>query len=269
MADEDTAPPAERLKIADYFITNAPAGEVDEVVKDVKVLVNKNGEVLTTELLTGILAKYNVNCMESAFNPETKDPVVVCAAGKVSENTFVDPSTGTVLEFDHITRKFTATDQKQTLPEAVEGYRAAIARAVRDYVSSNFTDGKCVSSTFGSEDGHVTVCLTGKNVHLGNFYSGSWRAVYKLDVSEEGKKAVECFVRIGSHYFEDGNVQLHSDKKGSFPATVGDAKATAAAVVKIISEFEQSYQNSLEEMYSTSLYRDYSTFLAFMQIFSL
>ncbi len=86
-----------------------------------------------------------------------------------------------------------ATDQKQTLPEAVEGYRAAIARAVRDYVSANFTDGKCVSSTFGSEDGHVTVCLTGKNVHLGNFYSGSWRAVYKLDVSEEGKKAVECF----------------------------------------------------------------------------
>lgn len=248
--EEASAPPAERLQIADFFIMNSPAGEVDEVVKDVKVLVNAEENVLTDEKVSEILAAYNVERMETGKAPDTNEPVIVCSAGKVSATTFVDPSTGKIHEYDHLTRKFTGTtDQVQTLPENVESYRAAIARAARDYITANYTEGKCVNTTYGSEDGKIICCLSAKNVHLGNFWSGSWRSVYQLSVASEGKTSLECSVNLGSHYFEDGNVQLHSEKKASVDIVVGDAKATGQAVAKAIGEFETNFQNSLEELY--------------------
>ena len=59
----------------------------------------------------------------------------------------------------------------------------------------------------------ITVCLSAKNVHLGNFWTGSWRSVFEVSVAEEGKATLSCRLNIGSHYFEDGNVQLNTEKK--------------------------------------------------------
>jgi capping protein alpha len=248
--EEEAAPPAERLQIADFFIMNSPAGEVDEVVKDVKVLVNSDSDVLTDAKTAEILSNYNVERMEFAKAPDTDEPVIVCGAGKVTRDTFVDPSTGKIHEFDHVTRKFTGTtDEVQTLPENIEAYRSAIARAARDYIAANYTEGKCFNTTYGSDDGKIICCLSAKNVHLGNYWSGSWRSVYQLNVASEGKATLECSVNLGSHYFEDGNVQLHCEKKKSVDIVIGDAKATAAAVAKAIGEYEANFQNSLEELY--------------------
>jgi capping protein alpha len=229
--EEEAAPPAERLQIAEYFIMNSPAGEVDLVIKDAKVLVNATDNVLTDEKTTQILSTYNVERMEWAKSPDTQENVIVSTAGKLSRNSFVDPSTNNVHEFNHLTRKFSpASGKNPPLSAPIEEHRAAIARAARDYIAANFTEGKCVNTTYGSEDGTITCCLSAKNVHLGNFWTGSWRSVYTLNVSSEGKTQMSCSVNIGSHYFEDGNVQMHSDKKSSVTIDVGDKNNTANAV---------------------------------------
>jgi capping protein alpha len=229
---------------------NAPVGEVDDVVKDVKVLVNKDSEVLTAEKTSEILAAYNTARMTWDTAPDSQEPLIVSAHGQVDSTSFVNPGTGNVIQFDHDTRKFTTlTDQKQTLSENVEGYRSEIARAVRDYLRSSYTDGKAVSTTYGNDDGTITACISCKNVHLGNFWTGSLRSTYSLNVSSEGDVKMNGSVKLESHYFEDGNVQLHSDNKSDFAITVGDAKSTARAIASAISEFETSFQNSLEEIY--------------------
>jgi capping protein alpha len=246
---EEAAGPEEALRIADFFISNAPAGEVDLVVADVKVLTNRESEVLDAAKTEEFLGKYNVNRMEWATAPDSQEPVIVASAGQVASNQFVNPGTGNVLEFNHTTRTFSMGDSKQSLPENIEAYRSAIARSVREYVQANFTDGKCVTTTFGSDAGIITVCLSAKNVNLGNFWTGAWRSTYTLDVSSEGSANLECSVRVDSHYFEDGNVQLVSDKKSSVAIDVKDAKSTAHRVATAVGEFETNFQNALEEMY--------------------
>ena len=86
---------------------STPVGEIDEVVKDVKLLVNKDEEILTDEKVGELLVQYNLEKMVSAKAPDTQEPVLVSAAGRVSDTSFVDPSTGNVHEFNHITRAFT------------------------------------------------------------------------------------------------------------------------------------------------------------------
>lgn len=58
------------------------------------------------------------------------------------------------------------------------------------------------------------------------------------------------FVKIGVHYFEDGNVQLHTsvEQNGKITAS-GSNEAIALDIRKQIETFETSYQNQLEEMY--------------------
>lgn len=56
-------------------------------------------------------------------------------------------------------------------------------------------------------------------------------------------------VKINVHYFEDGNVQLHSDIKKKVKVDVGSEEDTAKAVASAISKIEDEYQTELEEMY--------------------
>lgn len=248
--EEEVATPEEALQICDFFIMSSPIGEVDEVVTDLKTLVNKNEEVLTDAALAEILQSYNTQMMETGKSPDTDEPLIVCAQGKVSANTFVDPSTGNVHTYDHAQRKFTSTtDEKSDVPAEIGAYRSAIARAARDYLTENYTRGKAASTTYANADGTVTVAIAAKNIHLGNFWTGSIRATYTLNVSSQGDAKIAASIKISSHYFENANVQLDANKEAELDVEVGDAKATANSVKSAINLFESAYQSSLEEMY--------------------
>ena len=73
-----------------------------------KGLVNKTGDILTDEKVAGLLSEYNVERMVSAKAPDTQEPLLVTTHGRVSQTSFLDPSTGKIHEFDHITREFTS-----------------------------------------------------------------------------------------------------------------------------------------------------------------
>jgi capping protein alpha len=57
------------------------------------------------------------------------------------------------------------------------------------------------------------------------------------------------FCKIGVHYFEDGNVQLHTNVEHAGKVTTSSPEATAKEVRTAIETFETTYQNHLEEMY--------------------
>jgi capping protein alpha len=56
-------------------------------------------------------------------------------------------------------------------------------------------------------------------------------------------------VKANVHYFEDGNVQLHTSIDHSENIKIDNSDATAKRVVESISKFETEFQNNLEEMY--------------------
>jgi len=238
----------QKLNIAQYFIASSPTGEVDDVVKDVKKLVSDD-ETLTPAALSKILKDYNVEQMVAAKDPDG-NPVLITAHGQIADDLYLDPSTGRVLRFDHLKRKFTEiTDKKQVLDEAVNKHRTAIAKEISAYLDEQYKTGRAVSAVYGADNGAITVCISAANVNLGNFWTGGWRAVYQLNVSSTGSTDLSADVKVNVHYFEDGNVQLHTKFNTKTPVTIADEKKTAPEVAKTIKRLETEFQANLEEMY--------------------
>jgi capping protein alpha len=213
---------------------------------DVKKLV-ADDSVLTEEALLNILRDYNTEQMTSAPLPGGAGNLLVSKYGQVSSNEYLDPSTGKVWTFNHLTRTFgEETDKKQVLGEDIEARRSAVAKALGEYISDLYKANKATLAVYGADNGTLTVCLSAKNVNLSNFWTGSWRSVYTVSASGDVKGTVKCVV----HYFEDGNVQLHTNVEHAGKVNVGGSPdATAQELRKLVEGFETGFQNHLEEMY--------------------
>jgi len=240
---------ASKLNIATYFIMSSPPGEVDDVVTDVVKLVD-DAAAVGDDTINAILRDYNTEQLVWGPDVDEKTPIMVSAHGAVAGDEYVDPNTGRVLKFDHRRRKFTeATDKKQTLPSSVAGYRAAVQKSVDHYVATSFKAGKAVGAVYGADTGALTICVSAKNVNLSNFWSGSWRSVYHLAVNKKGAAELKGNVKVQVHYFEDGNVQLHTNFDRVQPITIGSEDDTAKEVGKALQRIESDFQSNLEEMY--------------------
>jgi len=245
MGDEEQK--AAKRNIAAYYIQNSPAGEVDEVIADVKKIVDE--DVLPEGALIGILREYNENNLITGPDPDGV-PCMVSPHGRVGEDLYLDPASGRVMRFDHRRRRFTeVSEQKQVLSERINAYRVSIEREVKAYVDSSYKASKCVFAVYGADSGVITVCLSAANVHLGNFWTGSWRGVYQINVSSQTTVELKTDIKINVHYFEDGNVQLHTKFPARNSVQVSDEKKTAAAVGKVMRQLETEFQANLEQMY--------------------
>jgi len=238
-----------KLNIATYFIMSSPPGEVDDVITDVIKLVSDPAAV-GDDTINAILRDYNAEQLVWGPDVDEKTPIMVSAHGAVAADEYVDANTGRVLKFDQRRRKFTeATDKKQTLPGPVAAYRAAVQKGVDGYIASSFKSGKCVASVYGADTGVLTICVSAKNVNLGNFWSGSWRSVYHLNVGRRGAQELKGNIKVQVHYFEDGNVQLHTNYDRVATVTVGSEDDTGKEVGKALNKIESDFQSNLEEMY--------------------
>jgi len=249
MADGDELNAEAKLNIANYFIMNSPPGEVHDVVTDVTKLLN-DPRTLTDEAINKIMKDYNNEQFLIANDPDGV-PLMVTGYGQVDADSYLDPNTGRVLKFDHRKQKFTEfTDKKQILDDGIAKYRAASAKAIDTYLEQNFKQGKCVGAVYGSDNGKLTICISARNINLVNFWTGGWRSNYSVVVGSTGENEIKGSIKINVHYFEDGNVQLHTslDKAAKINVT-GDADATANEIVKAIGKIESDFQAQLEEMY--------------------
>jgi len=241
----------QKLNIATYFLMSSPTGEVDDVVTDVMKLADR--AIVSESALEKVLKDYNCENMVWAADPEdSKAPsILVSAYGQVSANSYLDANSGRVLTFDHRKRKFTGvSDKKQVLGGDVASYRDAISKSVSEYQGKQYKSGKVVSAVYGADSGQVTICISAKNVNLANFWSGGWRGVYTINVGKKGSPSeLKANVKVQVHYFEDGNVQLHTNIDKTASINVGSEEETAKDIAKALGKIETDFQANLEEMY--------------------
>lgn len=241
----------QKLNIATYFLMSSPTGEVDDVVTDVLKLADR--AIVSESAFEKVLKDYNCENMVWAADPEdSKAPsILVSAYGQVSANSYLDANSGRVLTFDHRKRKFTGvSDKKQVLGGDVASYRDAISKSVSEYQGKQYKSGKVVSAVYGADSGQVTICISAKNVNLANFWSGGWRGVYTINVGKKGSPSeLKANVKVQVHYFEDGNVQLHTNIDKTASINVGSEEETAKEIAKALGKIETDFQANLEEMY--------------------
>lgn len=237
---DEEIPDEDKVAIVSDFIVNSPPGEFNEVFSDVRVLLNN--DTLLKEGAAGAYAEYN----ETQFTPAplegSEESVLVTKHGKLDEGRYLDPRTKQSFAFDHL-RKETSDPQAADVDD-VDGYRSSFEKAVTEYTKDHYEKGACAVYGSGST---VTACIEHHKFQPHNFWNGRWRSEWTFDKSSGEVTGV---LRVTVHYYEDGNVQLVSEKKISEKVSVSDDTATAKAVVKIMEKTESEYQTAISSNYT-------------------
>jgi len=252
MAEEAT--PEAKLNIATYFIMNSPTGEVIDVLSDVNKLLN-DPATFNEAAVKKILRGYNIDQLVSATDPDG-NPVLVSAFNEVDSEHYYEPNTGRILKYDHKKQKFTeASEKKVSQTQEITKLRSATQKQLNTYLDNNYKNGKVVGAVFigdaGSKDaGKMHLCISAKNVNLANFWTGGWRSVMSVAVGNPGQTELKANIKVNVHYFEDGNVQLHTTLEKTANVNISaDVEATASEITKAANKIETEFQAQLEEMY--------------------
>jgi capping protein alpha len=237
----------EKVKIATHFLMSSPPAEIREVEKDVRRIVPSN--VFTDDMIVNTYRKYNLANFVVAKTPDGSN-MLVCSAGEVDNTHYTDPRAKKVYGFDHREQKWLAEDGSYEAGSA-EDARDAVQAAVDKYVSSyyrNDKDAKSCAAVYSTSDGKLEIRICGVASDLRNYWSGTWRSSYTVDL---GSNEISGSSKLLAHYFEDGNVQMKTSQnfKGTFTASEGDALGTA--LTDMIKKFESDLHNELGEMYTT------------------
>ncbi len=97
---------------------------------------------LLSVIYVGVCVCFVVVCSGGAGN------LLVTKYGQVGPGQYLDPSTGKVWTFNHLTRQFgEETDKKQILSEEIEARRAAVQKALESYISDLYTVSLPITAT--------------------------------------------------------------------------------------------------------------------------
>ncbi|KAK9215594.1 hypothetical protein WN944_007599 [Citrus x changshan-huyou] len=217
MAEEVELSPKQKKEIAKWFLLNSPAGEIQYVAKDLRLVLNDN-EVYD-EAVSESFPIYNKSHMICLQMPAGAGDVLVTSFGELGENEYLDPRTAQVAIVDHVKQVCTevrpATDEE--LPSAyVEEFRSALDVEILKYAGEAYPKGVCsVYCTKGKEvegpgfNFELVVVISACRLSPQNFCNGSWRSVWTIEFQDEAQVLeVKGKLQVGAHYFEEGNVQL-------------------------------------------------------------
>jgi capping protein alpha len=241
---------AELIKTATNFLMAAPPGEFLEVVTDVRALLPR--ESLLNDTAAETFKRYNEEQMIQVDSADGSHKFLICKAAEVAPGQYADHLGGAVVTFDHIKQEVAATRPISIGADTdadMEPLRAALDRAANNYIAEQFAFG--TAGVYSGPQG-FTVCLSSARFNPANYWNGRWRSVWTLPAGKSGNLTAQGRCRVAVHYYEDGNVQLHTDssKKAQF-AGAGDPEAFAANAIKAIAKAEQTLQQAVDASYAT------------------
>lgn len=259
MAEEVELNPKQKKEIAKWFLLNSPAGEIQYVAKDLRLVLNDN-EVYD-EAVSESFPIYNKSHMICLQMPAGAGDVLVTSFGELGENEYLDPRTAQVAIVDHVKQVCTevrpATDEE--LPSAyVEEFRSALDVEILKYAGEAYPKGVCsVYCTKGKEvegpgfNFELVVVISACRLSPQNFCNGSWRSVWTIEFQDEAQVLeVKGKLQVGAHYFEEGNVQLDAKHECGDSTLFQSPDDSAISISNILRHHETEYLASLEVSYS-------------------
>jgi len=238
------------MQICNGFLLAAPPGELNEVVQDVRCLLN-NDDLLNRNA-TETFRTYNTQQMIQVQNGDHS--VIISKFGEVNPNEYLDPIGKQVVTFDHIKQQITGHRAiGNELDSSVEPFRKAIEEAAVNYVNDHYQNG--TPAVYSAKDGSemkVTICISSSKFSPNNFWGGRWRSTWIAKFKPGSEVKLEASIAVQVHYYEDGNVQLLTKYiKNNAIKAPSDAKGIAEACLKEIGKLEQDYHTAVEHSYNT------------------
>jgi len=249
MDDYEQIPDAAKVKIASNFIKNAPPGEFNEVFNDVRILLNNDR--LLKEEASGAFAEYNIEQFTPCKITGTDDLVLITKHGNLNGAQFFDPASKQQFSYDHL-RKEANEIEPYIAEDESETWRAAVDSAVRSYLKNHYPSGALsVYSTASGSDITITICIEDHQFQPKNFWNGRWRSEWSVVFNEAALETAEVkgHCKLQVHYYEDGNVQLVSNKDIEKDLSFNDASSLGKELANFIETAESEYQRAIGENY--------------------
>lgn len=249
--DYEEVSDAEKLAIVKYFVTHTPPGHTKTIIEAAKKLNCE--DILTKDMVDSILRDYNIKNIVTAPGPDSsKEKLVICPETEIDGHSYLHPSTGQVVTFDHSTgepgaaRPATAEEN----PSKLKAKRTALQAALTEYVSKNY-ESKGAGSVVTESDTGLSAIISAKVIKYSAYWSGRWKSEWTIQF--QGKQAkVEGTIAVMAHYYEKGNVQMHNVKDVKASNIAGDsAEAFAKNFIKHVKKTEDALQDEYQRMYSS------------------
>lgn len=238
----------QKLSIAQRLISEAPPGEFKEVVNDVRTLLND--DTLVQESLAQSFADYNRNQLVSVKIDDSEHECLITDANDLKDGRFFDPRSKQSFRFDHVRNQASEFEAYET-DEQAEAWRAALEKELTTYAKERYPSGACtVVGTSQGESITLQVFLESHKFEAKNFWNGRWRSKWTVTFDTNQSEAeLTGNIKSQIHYFEDGNVQLMTDRDVNEKIAVQNESATAKDIARVIRESEDAYQQSINENY--------------------
>ncbi len=145
---------------------------------------------------------------------------------------------GGVFSVNHITLA-TAEDSSVSHDHGtLELYRSSLQSALSSYVASKFISEQS-AGTVAVKDGRLHAYICTEKPNLRNYWSGKWTSSWVITVNNGGQSTISGDIKIHAHYFEDGNVQMISNK--SVPAATINGATEAELAASVIKHIKVYY----------------------------
>lgn len=223
----------EKVRIASEYLLNAPPGEFNDVFNDIRVLINN--DTLLQRGVANAFQEYNTEQFTPVDMPGQSYKVIVSKFGQVDGSHYLDPRSNQIFSFDHM-RQVASDPQPANNPS--DSTRNALEQAFIEYIGEHYPNGAI--SVYGS-GGSYTVVLVDNKYNPRNYWNGRWRSQYTISGN-----SVKGLLRAQVHYYEDGNVQLQTEKTVELTAPASNA----AEVIKQVKKAEAEYQTAINESYA-------------------
>ncbi|KAK4491103.1 hypothetical protein RD792_001825 [Penstemon davidsonii] len=245
----------QKIEITKWFLLNSPAGEIQYVAKDIRAIL-KNEMVYRTAAAEAF-PLYNKSHMICLEFPDRSGEVMVTTFNEIVENEYLDPRTAQVAMVDHVKQvcEDTRPANDEELPSSyIEEYRFALDAEIMKYVSEVYPKGVCsVYCVNGKDveepglDFELVVVICAARHSPQNFCNGSWRSIWNMEFKDELQTVeVRGKLKVGAHYFEEGNVQLDAKHECKDSTIIQPPDDCAVSLTNIIRHHETEYLNSLQ-----------------------
>ncbi|KAM7538294.1 hypothetical protein Aperf_G00000076882 [Anoplocephala perfoliata] len=234
------------------LILLSPPMQSKEVVKDVKVLVGDNPSI-EKKILSALLAYAKEQTVQVTL-PGNSLNTLVTEDGDLGGGKFLCPRSHKSFRLDVFSHE---VDNVSSYPPddheggsvKLEPWRAAVEGSLTQYMGQNFPHG-AVSVFAPGKSKNPSIVVYIESSFQKSRLSGRWRSKWTINVPGKIEGAtckVSGEIRIQTHMFEEGNVQLLSSKKFEFEVEAKSPDFLAQDLRKKISLCDAKYQTAIGE----------------------
>ncbi|KAL7714476.1 F-actin-capping protein subunit alpha [Entamoeba marina] len=234
---------SEVTKIVTSFLKDSPPGEFNNVLKDCRELAQDDS--IFEACLPTCLHDYNTEQLTIAL--DGSNSAIICKETERSPSEFIDPVNKKVVTFDHLTKQVTSVQPLSNSLPGREGLTKALQTQLSKYAAEFYPKGYAI--VVPKSDSTYSIIISAADFKAANFSNGKWRSEWTVEVG--GKANCTGRLRVQVHYFEDANIQMHTDINKKVTANTGSDEQTAQNVIREIRTAEENFHSELDKVFAT------------------